>query len=130
MKRGDVADVELKEAWVALDADCSGYVSAGEFGKFMRRGEHVLAAADDVKKLTWRQRAEQSAKQKADARRACCRHGTCDATQTLVRLPTSLRYGPPTGALLKRYTASCASMSGPWPLPVRPPLEPTTAHVP
>ena len=25
--------------WRALDADCSGYLSMGEFGKFMRSGE-------------------------------------------------------------------------------------------
>ena len=31
----------IKSVWLALDADRSGYINAGEFGQFMRRGEHV-----------------------------------------------------------------------------------------
>ena len=61
---------------------------------------------------------------------ACERHGMCEATHTVVRLPTSARYGPPVGAVLKRKIASCASISAPCALPVSPPLEPTTAQVP
>ena len=33
----------LKALWRALDADCSGYLSMGEFGKFMRSGESADA---------------------------------------------------------------------------------------
>ena len=36
---------ELQAAWRAMDADASGYVSAGEFGAFMRKGQGDEAAA-------------------------------------------------------------------------------------
>jgi len=38
----DVPNRTLKAVWVALDADSSGVVSYGEFGRFMREGETVL----------------------------------------------------------------------------------------
>lgn len=33
----------VKAVWVAMDIDASGYISCGEFAKFMRRGAHVIA---------------------------------------------------------------------------------------
>ena len=42
----------LKQTWVALDADGSGRISAGEFGRFMRLGEHVLRDGGQ----TWKER--------------------------------------------------------------------------
>ena len=38
MKVSDVPDVELQGAWNALDDDDSGFITAGEFGPFMKRG--------------------------------------------------------------------------------------------
>jgi Ca2+-binding EF-hand superfamily protein len=40
-------DHRLKTAWVALDVDSSGYISAGEFGSFMNRGDRVLNEAKE-----------------------------------------------------------------------------------
>ena len=34
-----LSDGSLMSVWAALDADRSGYITAGEFGKFMRQGE-------------------------------------------------------------------------------------------
>ena len=38
MKVSDVPDVELQGAWNALDDDDSGFITAGEFGPFMKMG--------------------------------------------------------------------------------------------
>ena len=39
----------LKQVWKVLDADGSGYIEAGEFGRFMRRGEATVGE-------TWKSR--------------------------------------------------------------------------
>ena len=39
LKKKDLSDDELKALWKALDADLGGFVSADEFGRFMRLGE-------------------------------------------------------------------------------------------
>ena len=44
---------ELQAAWRAMDADASGYVSAGEFGAFMRKGQGDEAAVGGAS-TTWR----------------------------------------------------------------------------
>ena len=36
----------LTAVWAALDTDSTGFVAAGEFGAFMRRGEHAVARVD------------------------------------------------------------------------------------
>ena len=38
MAKGDVPDEELQGAWNALDDDDSGFITAGEFGPFMKSG--------------------------------------------------------------------------------------------
>ena len=38
MKASDVPDEELQGAWNALDDDDSGFITAGEFGTFMKKG--------------------------------------------------------------------------------------------
>ena len=38
MKKSDVPDEELQGAWNALDDDDSGFITAGEFGPFMKSG--------------------------------------------------------------------------------------------
>ena len=39
-----LADSKLQSLWRALDEDASGFVSAGEFGRFMRKGESSAPA--------------------------------------------------------------------------------------
>ena len=34
-----MAEARLRSLWKALDDDASGWISAGEFGRFMRKGE-------------------------------------------------------------------------------------------
>ena len=38
MTKADTPDLELQGAWNALDDDDSGFITAGEFGPFMRSG--------------------------------------------------------------------------------------------
>ena len=38
----EIHEAELQSLWLALDADLSGFVTAGEFGAFMRKGEPVV----------------------------------------------------------------------------------------
>ena len=38
----EVSDSALKRVWAALDDDRSGYLTSGEFGAFMRKGEAAL----------------------------------------------------------------------------------------
>ena len=38
----DISDTALKRVWAALDDDRSGYLTSGEFGAFMRKGEAAL----------------------------------------------------------------------------------------
>jgi Ca2+-binding EF-hand superfamily protein len=61
-------DYRLKTAWVALDVDSSGYISAGEFGSFMRRGERVLNEAKEER--PWKERRLERAKAAHAARLA------------------------------------------------------------
>ena len=37
----ELPEPALKAVWVALDSDGSGYITVGEFGAFMRKGEPV-----------------------------------------------------------------------------------------
>ena len=39
LSRGDLPEERMHGLWKALDEDASGFISAGEFGRFMRRGE-------------------------------------------------------------------------------------------
>ena len=43
----ELDEKSLKAAWLSLDGDGSGRLTAGEFGKFMRLGEppHVISAS-------------------------------------------------------------------------------------
>merc|ERR1711933_468701 len=41
-----LTEQQLRAIWHALDEDKSGLISAGEFGHFMRKGEHVHARAE------------------------------------------------------------------------------------
>jgi Ca2+-binding EF-hand superfamily protein len=44
-----VSDEQIRSIWVALDSDKSGFITAGEFGKFMRLGGHVHEASGEWK---------------------------------------------------------------------------------
>ena len=37
--KAELPESRLRSLWKALDADASGWISCGEFGKFMRSGE-------------------------------------------------------------------------------------------
>ena len=45
----ELPDMRLAQLWKALDTDASGYLGAGEFGRFMRRGE-------PEKEVSWKER--------------------------------------------------------------------------
>lgn len=62
----DMADASLKAVWLALDKDRSGYISAGEFGHFMRLGVDVLVKH----KGSWRERLEARNRLAAESLRA------------------------------------------------------------
>ena len=49
----------IKATWATIDSDSSGFISCGEFGKFMRKGTHVLPHEE----LTWREKIELKAKE-------------------------------------------------------------------
>jgi len=56
----------LKRVWIALDKDQSGLITSGEFGAFMRKGEHAIRADGP----TWRERAHAERKVHADGVRS------------------------------------------------------------
>ena len=43
MPETQVSDIQLQEVWRALDHDNSGFITAGEFGRFMRLGRERCA---------------------------------------------------------------------------------------
>ena len=45
----EMPDRRVKAVWLSLDVDHSGHISAGEFGKFMRLGEHVLVLSMGIR---------------------------------------------------------------------------------
>ena len=61
----DVSEDQLKAFWLSLDEDRSGFISCGEFGSFMRRGEHALNP-----RTTWREKLEDKNRLAAEQRRA------------------------------------------------------------
>ena len=52
----ETSDSSLKSVWAALDNDGSGYITAGEFGNFMRKGESALRMLRP--QTTWKQRLD------------------------------------------------------------------------
>ena len=63
----ELREEELEGLWRALDADSSGWISAGEFGRFMRRGEmtaeHLSPTREDRNRLRERARASLQAEE-------------------------------------------------------------------
>ena len=61
----ELPDRQIKAAWLALDKNGSGFISAGEFGGMMRRGEHVQAGFVE-QKAPWQERVHSQRWQKAE----------------------------------------------------------------
>ena len=51
--------LQLRAVWAALDTDGSGYIAAGEWGRFMKLGEQHLRqeARKAGKGLSWKERS-------------------------------------------------------------------------
>jgi Ca2+-binding EF-hand superfamily protein len=62
----ELPEATIKKVWLALDKDGSGWMTAGEFGAFMRKGQHAI----NSNRPTWRQKAEAAKRAEADALRA------------------------------------------------------------
>ena len=62
----DIPDEHVKRIFLALDTDRSGFVGCGEFGAFMRRGQHVLA---DPHHQSWKAKLEERNRRAADSQR-------------------------------------------------------------
>lgn len=56
MTDSKISHEQLKAVWRALDADCSGLITTGEFGQFMRIGEHVHHAEESLKSKNLKKR--------------------------------------------------------------------------
>lgn len=63
----DLPEARLRSLWKALDVDASGWISCGEFGKFMRKGE---GKGQKAKVREARARVQQKVKEKEAAARA------------------------------------------------------------
>jgi len=72
LRRSELSPETLRGVWRALDDDCSGYLTAGEFGRFMRRAqpppgaswrERNLAASTKARTLVKDEEARQQKRQ-------------------------------------------------------------------
>ena len=63
----EVPEAQLRAVWAAIDADKSGFATAGKFGAFMKRGGRAL---QEEGAMTWREKAEAMRKAEADQIRA------------------------------------------------------------
>eukprot|EP00964_Phaeocystis_antarctica_P091859 scaffold58971_cov45-Phaeocystis_antarctica.AAC.2 len=61
----ELQDSSLKSVWAALDDDGSGFITAGEFGSFMRKGEVALRMLRP--QTTWKQKLAVVRRQEAAA---------------------------------------------------------------
>ena len=55
----EVADAQLQGLWKALDEDASGFISAGEFLRFVKRGSAALPEAEQSQWVKTRQQTRQ-----------------------------------------------------------------------
>jgi hypothetical protein len=79
----EVSDAQVKAFWIAMDTDRSGFISCGEFGAFMRKGEHVLNPS-----TTWRERQNER-NQRLAAQRREQRQALASATSTAASAPAA-----------------------------------------
>jgi len=88
LSKTEMAEARLRSLWKALDDDASGWISAGEFGRFMRKGEaegqaaRVKAARAAVERR--RQLALEEQRQAMDALVSHARNGPRDPSRHLV----------------------------------------------
>eukprot|EP00964_Phaeocystis_antarctica_P091858 scaffold58971_cov45-Phaeocystis_antarctica.AAC.1 len=61
----DISDTALKRVWAALDNDRSGYLTSGEFGAFMRKGEAALRVLRP--QSTWKEKLHSTRRLEAAA---------------------------------------------------------------
>ena len=54
LKPREVPDAKLKSLWAALDEDASGFIVAGEFGRFIKKGEAAVRALRP--QMAWKER--------------------------------------------------------------------------
>ena len=66
IRASTMPDREVKAVWLALDEDNSGHISVGEFGNFMRLGDHVH---DEMRQEKLRKRAAEKERVAAEVRR-------------------------------------------------------------
>ena len=50
MSETEMPEPRLKALWLALDADCSGYLTSGEFGAFMKLGEPAVERISNLER--------------------------------------------------------------------------------
>ena len=71
INRAEMSENKIKSLWKALDVDRNGYIEAGEFGRFMKKGEDSNAAWTSAKQKMQHQRTTSNAAlRKADDARA------------------------------------------------------------
>ena len=69
----DLSEYSLQSLWRALDTDSSGYISAGEFGRFMRKGEDAVPGQQFVKQRHRDRKAREASRLQGLEPRACMR---------------------------------------------------------
>ena len=65
LKPKEMLESTLKSLWATLDEDNSGFIQAGEFGHFMKKGEKAVRALSP--RGTWRTRRDQAKRLEAEA---------------------------------------------------------------
>ena len=67
--KADLPEPKLRALWRALDEDASGFISAGEFGRFMKKGDDKLETSTSRQRLIAKRLVENAAyRSQLDAR--------------------------------------------------------------
>jgi hypothetical protein len=111
LAESQMPELRLKALWLALDTDCSGYLTSGEFGAFMRLGE---VAAERISGLERRHALALEARRELETRAADevrfettkVRRDLEGPEQRVMRMASKLRACP-------RYRVGHASSSSP-----------------
>jgi hypothetical protein len=65
LKPKEMLDSTLRSLWATLDEDNSGFIAAGEFGHFMKRGEKAVRTLRP--QSTWKERVATKRRLEAEA---------------------------------------------------------------
>ena len=65
LKPKEMLDSSLKSLWASLDEDGSGFIAAGEFGHFMKKGEKAVRTLRP--QTTWKQKLASTRRLEAEA---------------------------------------------------------------